>query len=519
MARTQWFDTPSTASPLSAAMLNDLEARKPEVEYLPINVRDAPYNAVGDGAADDTSAIQAALTACNAQGGGTVYLPNNDFSFTTLSFAGMSNVRLVGAGTQATWLRSSTTTGNLFDFTGASFCAVENLSFGAPVQRTAGAVFYLDHGAGTCQRNEFRRLRMHGGWRAWFLDDCSTTTIDEIQFTDYVASHTWHSVIHFGGAALSTIITNIRGGTAAATTNGFLYIEGASVDTAHFRDWDILALTPSTGMRCATIVAGEWIEFTNCSMEAGTTQHAVWLGGSAKGVGFTSCHFLGLTGIEMGGGTSVRIIGGEVVRAQRDGVILSGGTHHEIIGMTISDVSQETNSTYQAINVASGVNDFTIVDCHIGEMLATGNGNNAATAITVGGTNDRYVICRNRIVSASVTTPLNDAGTGTDKVVRDNVWVGSGFPSVTAAANINPNGTLSSAEVISVTGNTGITSMTAGAKGRRVTFVFSGTPTVTDGSNLKLAGNFVAAGTTGDVDTLTLVSDGTNWIEVSRSTN
>ena len=38
---------------------------------------------------------------------------------------------------------------------------------------------------------------------------------------------------------------------------------------------------------------------------------------------------------------------------------------------------------------------------------------------------------------------------------------------------------------------------------------------MTDGSNLKLAGNFV---TTAD-DVITLVCDGTNWFEMSRSVN
>ena len=39
--------------------------------------------------------------------------------------------------------------------------------------------------------------------------------------------------------------------------------------------------------------------------------------------------------------------------------------------------------------------------------------------------------------------------------------------------------------------------------------------TFTDGSNLKLAGNFV---TTAD-DTITLAYDGTNWYEICRSVN
>jgi hypothetical protein len=48
-----------------------------------------------------------------------------------------------------------------------------------------------------------------------------------------------------------------------------------------------------------------------------------------------------------------------------------------------------------------------------------------------------------------------------------------------------------------------------------VALQFSGALTFTDGSNLKLAGNFV---TTAD-DTITLVSDGTNWNEMARAVN
>lgn len=72
-------------------------------------------------------------------------------------------------------------------------------------------------------------------------------------------------------------------------------------------------------------------------------------------------------------------------------------------------------------------------------------------------------------------------------------------------------------DVIPVTGSTNITSISASAadKGRRVTLVFEGALTVTDGSNLKLASDFT---TTAD-DTLTLVCDGTNWFEVGRSAN
>lgn len=51
--------------------------------------------------------------------------------------------------------------------------------------------------------------------------------------------------------------------------------------------------------------------------------------------------------------------------------------------------------------------------------------------------------------------------------------------------------------------------------GRKITIIMQSGFTLTDGSNLKLAGNFVG---TAD-DTITLLCDGTNWFEVCRSVN
>ncbi len=85
---------------------------------------------------------------------------------------------------------------------------------------------------------------------------------------------------------------------------------------------------------------------------------------------------------------------------------------------------------------------------------------------------------------------------------------------VASAAAIVPTGNL-----FHVTGTTAITSMTATgvADGAVCTLIFDSTPTFTDGSNLKLAGNLVA---TAD-DTITLVYSLTDtaWFEVARSVN
>lgn len=50
-----------------------------------VSVKSPPFNAAGDGLADDTAAIQQALDATGSRGGGTVYLPQGQFRVTRLT--------------------------------------------------------------------------------------------------------------------------------------------------------------------------------------------------------------------------------------------------------------------------------------------------------------------------------------------------------------------------------------------------------------------------------------------------
>jgi hypothetical protein len=59
-----------------------------------------PYGAEGDGVADDTVAVQAAIDACHAAGGGTVYFPGGIYR-TTSTLTQYSDTRILGAGPSA----------------------------------------------------------------------------------------------------------------------------------------------------------------------------------------------------------------------------------------------------------------------------------------------------------------------------------------------------------------------------------------------------------------------------------
>lgn len=103
-----------------------------------------------------------------------------------------------------------------------------------------------------------------------------------------------------------------------------------------------------------------------------------------------------------------------------------------------------------------------------------------------------------------------------DLVVRGKDDVAAVLPTIdadTVGTPLSlPNG---SDEYFRVSGTTAITNIAARRPKRRVTLIFTGTAQLTDGSNLKLNGDF-----TGGADrSISLVCDGTNWIELARSIN
>lgn len=118
--------------------------------------------------------------------------------------------------------------------------------------------------------------------------------------------------------------------------------------------------------------------------------------------------------------------------------------------------------------------------------------------------------------TVTVNAKLRNYASGVLKVGTDGTTIGGFLGGGTAVAS-NTAMPLPTGRVFHVTGTTTITSITSTnfVSGAVITLIFDDVLTFTDGSNLKLAGDFV---TTAD-DSITLVYDGTNWFEASRSIN
>lgn len=145
MARRQWFDVPVTDSPLAASLLNDLEARKPEISFMSINIKEPPYNAVGNGIADDTLAIQTALDSL-PYGGGEIRFPAGTYKITSPLSITRSGTKLRGAARWATLIVSSSSD----VFTLAPVAVLNSLAFESmTIQSLAGGGHIFDNDSAT----------------------------------------------------------------------------------------------------------------------------------------------------------------------------------------------------------------------------------------------------------------------------------------------------------------------------------------------------------------------------------
>lgn len=98
-----WQNSPSTTTPIIAAALAAID-NGIGCGYTTWNAKDSAYGAKGNNSADDTTAINATLSACGTAGGGITLLPPGIFLISqSLLFS--SNTALVGSGPGATTIR------------------------------------------------------------------------------------------------------------------------------------------------------------------------------------------------------------------------------------------------------------------------------------------------------------------------------------------------------------------------------------------------------------------------------
>jgi len=496
------------------------------------------YGAVGDGTTDDTDAIQDAINAAGAAGGGVVFLPPGTYLVSdTLEFY-FPGVFLRGAGMWNTKLTRSTDYGDTIIFGGGqagtgtllSNTGISDLTIISTGLTTSGA--HIRYSGVT--RHQLKGIYLNNGFIGIRADALTAAYFSDlyIVFTDiYGGSATGRRYMQFGSAysyshssSGDVFITNfnIRGNTSGQVTEFGINIEGA--DGIWFENGHVGNST-SANIRIGgpTVDAINLIFFSNVMTDEGTG-FGLLLESTAtlafRTIKFANCLFKsggipawGTVGIVVAAGCEVSGLSFDnctVTEYGRSGVSLLS-TDSELItfsNCTIRGNGRNTADTYPGYSIANDVSSVVISGGSSGSGYKPGEAASQSYGIQFG-------TGHSNIVVSGVDLTGNTLG---------SVLGGSSSVSVLDSCLTQDSATVASASTITlpiigdlviVSGTTTINNIQVSRSGRRVTLMFEDALTVADGGNLKLAGSF----STSADDTLTLIYDGAFWVEVARSVN
>lgn len=111
---------------------------------LPINIKDAPYSAAGDGTTNDTSAFTEALTS-----GSDVYVPAGTFLIDPVALSGLDSLRIRGAGRDVTKIKLIST-GTALTFSDCQWLQMSDFTLeatGTPQTLASSIGIQLDTGS------------------------------------------------------------------------------------------------------------------------------------------------------------------------------------------------------------------------------------------------------------------------------------------------------------------------------------------------------------------------------------
>lgn len=118
-------------------------------------------------------------------------------------------------------------------------------------------------------------------------------------------------------------------------------------------------------------------------------------------------------------------------------------------------------------------------------------------------------------VAVTEGVTADDVTVADDTATADLYLTKQSTQTITAGGTITPTGAYHQITATAARGTSSVAGVNAAGRVVTLVNVGSSTITLTDTGTLKLGGNAVL----GQFDSLTLLSDGTNWIELSKSDN
>lgn len=406
------------------AVLRTLYARAAET----ISVKD--FGAVGDGVANDTAAIQQAITAAGV--GGRIFFPSGDYLVTDVVKLNVSSMSLVGAGRQMVAIITTSASKDVFNVTGSDI-VISEMNFQSRVKRTAGA--YVNFASGT--GHIVKDFAMQGPYCGVKMN----CTNDEAYDGTIANTVPGGSSIIIGDEAygFNQLVRNVimdaaenaqpNAGIALYRTYD-LRIESCEIQ----HQGTALFCLPGDGQIAYAVHSVNTFYDSN---EAHGVHILVTGTGQANNFRFSNCWFGNnvADGVRMncagtGRISSIHFDNSSVISNGQNGFALVAGTEDiSITGGSIQGVRF-------GVNVSAGISDWSVIGVSIGNYAGGGGASEAGIEVALGGS-DRYVIAGNRFRGNGIN--MRDRGTGPDKVVTKN----SGIRQASRGTEVITSGTSS----------------------------------------------------------------------------
>ena len=383
------------------------------INGAPINVLD--YGVTGDGSTDDTSAIQAALTACDAAGGGVVYFPTGTYKITsTIDLTGFENVTIQGENVNSTRFAPTITDYNYFTFTNAKQCKICSVSIIPTVTQTTGSAVYFSNGYNLTISDVIigygvrRGISLLGG-ADQFIYTIENFNISTCATGIYIDSNPADVFISTG------VIGSCTGaGISILECNG-LYVQNVDIISCT----NGITTYPATGktvtnlffdsVLCDTSTANGWAFFTN--------------GGDVAEINMSNCwgSTCGQSGLAFGNVYAVSITNFRAFNNQQNGIYIQSGKNYSLTNCQCLANSMAGSAQYSGLSIdGSGATDISIIGGNFGDSGGQPGFNNQQYGIGIssGSINNYSIIGAN--VTGNVTAGISDSGTGTTKYIYGN---------------------------------------------------------------------------------------------------
>lgn len=370
----------------------------------------------GTGLIDVTAAIQLALDS-----GKSIYLPEGTYRITsglnhTLgtpiigSGCGTCQIYVVGSGYDAITLS-------------ASYSSISGVFFNADAPRTSGTYVTVASGG---RQNIISEFRMNAGYIGIMVNNAVETNIKTGEIINIKAS-TGIGIYITGGN--DTFIDRVVMDNEA-TVQPMAGVRINKTDAVWMDSVD--AIHCGTGLLCDPQGATDyitWLFISNSAFDSGSGDGILLspshVSSCIKGSTFVDCWSATNTGsgfVVSGAGITdgLRVIGHRSFNNTRSGYLLASTVSHDLnfSACDASGNSTVTPDVYSGFDIGANVSGFTIQNCRSGGMAGFPNSQSRGILINPGSSNN-YSISDNDL--RGNTTALYDGGTGTNKIISNNL--------------------------------------------------------------------------------------------------